>query len=174
MNASKTPEPDGPDDLSPATFIVNDLRLADLPRLKWAGDQAHMQAIRKELARVPSGDVEYLALRGRGGQPLAKGAIDYSKNPEAGTLWQLATKPELRGHGLGTRLIASMEQRILQHGRHVAKLGVEDDNPRARQLYKQLGYQAYRHEPQSWQQTAPNGQFYTHHTQVTLMRKKLD
>jgi hypothetical protein len=52
-------------------------------------------------------------------------------------------------------------------------LGVEDSNPRARALYDHLGYDACGHERASWPEADGQGNAFTYHTELTLMRKRL-
>ena len=105
--------------------------------------------------------------------PVALGGIDYTKNPGAGTLWQLAVHGALPSCGIGTILIQAAEQRIRARGLHRAELGVEEHNPRARALYERLGYTAYGREPESWDKEAPDGTITRYDTVLTLMRKEL-
>lgn len=110
---------------------VDNLTEDDLPSLRWSGTPLHLVSVRRALARVPSGEVEYLAVRAPDGYPIAKVGIDYTANPGAGTLWQMATTHELRGLGIGTHLVSVAESRIRERGLLVAQVDVEDDNPRA-------------------------------------------
>jgi ribosomal protein S18 acetylase RimI-like enzyme len=103
------------------------------------------------------------------------GGIDYAKTSGAGTIWMLEVPPALQscGIGIGTVLIRAAEQRIRARGLHLAELGVEDSNPRARSLYVKLGYAAYGSEPDSWDQEAADGTVTRYETMLTLMRKEL-
>jgi ribosomal protein S18 acetylase RimI-like enzyme len=74
---------------------------------------------------------------------------------------------------LGTRLIQEAEQRIRQRGLDTATLSVEIDNPRAKSLYGRLGYIEYGQEQESRDEADKDGNVYTHHAEVTLMRKSL-
>ncbi len=61
-------------------------------------------------------------------------------------LFGLATAPECRGRGLGGRLFDGMIEWARGQGAAGAYLQVEEDNPRARALYRRLGFQdAYRY-----------------------------
>ncbi len=120
-----------------------------------------------------SGQVEYLAVRAPGGFPVSIRGIDYAKQAGAGTVWQLSTHGDLRSLGLGAALINEAEARIKKCGVDTALLGVEDDNPRVRSLYERLGYVAYGHEEESWEDANEHGNVITHHAEVTLMRKSL-
>jgi hypothetical protein len=52
-------------------------------------------------------------------------------------------------------------------------LGVEDCNPRARALYDRLGYEPCGHEQACWPEADDQGNIFTYHTELTLMRKGL-
>jgi ribosomal protein S18 acetylase RimI-like enzyme len=154
-------------------LFLGDLTLGDMDKIAWSGNPLHLVAVRRELARVPSGAVEYLAVRTPDGWPVAKGAIDYEKYPEAGTLFQLATHPQLQSLGIGALLMAGAEARITHRGLDVAMVGVEDEHHRARALYERQGYEAVGHESDSWDVQNADGTVVTHRAEVTVMRKPL-
>lgn len=154
-------------------FVVDDLKPQDLEALTWSGGPAHIRSMARALERVEAGEVEYLVIRAPSGAPVSKLGIDYREHAEAGTLSQFATHPQLRGRGLGTRLIQEGEERIRRRGVRWAMLGVEDDNPRARQLYERLGYVVWKREPASWQTQNERGEPYLYETKLTLLRKDL-
>jgi len=56
----------------------------------------------------------------------------------------LAVRKDHWGQGLGTRLIAAVEERARNNNAERIVLRVVDDNPRAMRLYEHLGY---RHQP---------------------------
>lgn len=154
-------------------FPVTDLTEADLAAIEWSGRPSHIQSVAALVGRVPSGDVEYLALRTQSGEPVSKLCIDYVEHEGAGTLMQLATRDDLQRRGLATRLIAAAEDRIRVRGLGWALLGVEADNPRARMLYERLGYALFRRQPASWEQEDENGNVSLYETEVLLLRKEL-
>lgn len=152
---------------------VGDLTKSDLQHVEWAGGSLHLESIAKALDRAAAGEVEYLAVRAPDGQPISIGGIDYKAHEGAGTLWQLATRGELQGLGLGTRLIQEAEKRMRERGLDKAKIGVEDNNPRARALYERLGYRAFGRERASWPHQRDDGQIVMYETEVTILSKKL-
>ena len=85
------------------------------------------------------------------------------------------TKDSLRGLGLGLgeRLIAHAEGRIRERGFDRALIGVEDDNPRARQLYELLGYRVIGHEDEAWTVDDGHANEIVHHAHITLLSKDL-
>ena len=152
-------------------LVLDDLRLDDLEHISWSGGPSTLRAVARALHRVAAGEVEYLAVRAPGGQPVAKLGIDYLAHSHAGTFWQFATHPRLQGLGLGTRLIGEGERRIRRRGVVWAILGVEDNNPRARALYERLGYVPWRREGASWQREDKHGIPRLYATGVVLLRK---
>lgn len=160
------------DAVGPEGLRLDDLRLDDLEAIDWA-EPLHLAYVAEALKRVAGGEVDYLAVRAPAGLPVAMGGIDFAVRPGAGTLWQLLTHPELRGLGLGSRLVAAAETRMRRRGCRYAVLGVEDDNHRARALYERLGYVPFGREVDSWLQTGSTGAPELYETEVTLLRKML-
>jgi ribosomal protein S18 acetylase RimI-like enzyme len=158
-------------DIDDALSAIDDLTPADLPLIAWSGSATHLESVARYLSRVPSGEVEYLAVRGDDGQILAKGGIDYAEHPGAGSITQLAAK--VTGQGLGTRLIEAMEQRMRERGVTTAICGVEPGNTRARALYERLGYRESGATSASWESEDASGKRFTKHTTIILLRKTL-
>lgn len=154
-------------------LTVRDLVHADLVSCGWAGSAHHLNNVATQLDRRPSGDVDYLTVCARAGIPIAKGGVDYRTKDGVGTLWQIAVHPALQSCGVGTVLVEAMEQRIRNRDLCQSELGVEDGNPRARALYERLGYRAYDHRPDAWEEQAPDGTLHRHETMCTMMRKDL-
>jgi ribosomal protein S18 acetylase RimI-like enzyme len=148
------------------------LRGADLDDIAWSGSASHLENVAIQLQRVERGEVDYLALRADG-HAVCKGGIDFAQEPDAGTIWQLATHPQLEGLGLATRLIGELESRALQRGCRRLRLAVEPDNARARRLYEHLGYHAMGQSEVSWEAEGPDGSRFLYTTTVTEMAKDL-
>ena len=153
--------------------IVDDLSVDDLDRLGWSGNQLHIASMADALRRVQAGEVEYLVARAPDRGPIAKAGIDYTARHGTGTIWQVATHPKLEGLGLCRLLFAEAERRIAARGLHVARLGVERGNGRARRLYDFLGYVKVGEEPDSWPTLDDTGKEFTYHTVCELMEKPL-
>jgi len=154
--------------------VIDDLRPEDLAHLAWSGSAAHLRSVAGYLDRVPTGEVEYLVVRGVDGTPVAKGGIEYTEAPGLGTVMQLATDGDLQGLGLASALLAVAESRIRRRGLKVARLGVGDDNPRARALYERLGYRAIGRREVSWEAEHEDGSLFIHTTTITELDKSLD
>ena len=58
----------------------------------------------------------------------------------------IAVAPEMRGQGIGTRLLAAVCEHARAGGYNAVRLDVLDNNPRARALYERKGFVPLRHE----------------------------
>ena len=88
------------------------------------------------------------------GKPVGFGVIHFRGDP----LWErpeqvplvmdLFVAPNLRGKGIGKRVLKALEQSARERGFSAVYLQVEPDrNPRALELYKKLGYQPLQAKP---------------------------
>ncbi len=151
---------------------VTPLQAEEIELIAWSGSRTHLENVRGQLRRVAAGEVEYLTIRAAG-LPVAKGGIDYAKEPGAGTIWQVATHPLLQGLGLATRLIGELESRAVQRGVRRLRIGVDIDNQRARRLYEHLGYQCIGESEASWTAEAEDGSHFLHTAKLIEMLKEM-
>jgi ribosomal protein S18 acetylase RimI-like enzyme len=154
-------------------LAVGDLCADEVAGLTWSGNPAHLRSVAAALERAAQGLEDYLVVRAPGGEPVAKMRIDYTSEADAGVFSQLATMGPLQGPGIATMLIGAGEQRVRARGLSFAALGVEDNNPRARQLYERLGYQAARRQHASWETEDDTGVLRVYETTLTILRKRL-
>jgi ribosomal protein S18 acetylase RimI-like enzyme len=152
---------------------IRDLTMADLEHLRWTGGRSHLAEIGQQLERAGAGLAEYLVACLPSGALVGTLAIDYADRADAGLIHQVAVHGMLSSCGIGTLLLAVAEDRIRDHGRGAAELGVEHDNPRARALYERLGYVACGEEAAEWDEDQPDGAVTRHRTICTMMRKQL-
>ena len=154
-------------------LAVGDLRADEIAELAWSGNPAHLRSVAAALQRAAQGVEDYLVVRAPGGEPVAKMRIDYTSEADTGVFSQLATMGPLQGLGIATMLIGAGEQRIHARGLAFAALGVEDNNPRARHLYRRLGYQAVGRQHASWETEDDTGELRVYETTLTILRKRL-
>jgi GNAT superfamily N-acetyltransferase len=147
-------------------FIVRDLAERDLPSAEWAGS-----GVLDGFERMQRGEVDYLVVCPPSGVPVGTGAVSWTENAGAGTLYQLHIHEIMRSCGLGTLLIHEAENRIRSRGLDRAELGIDAKDPRPRPLYERLGYEAYGEEPGGWDETLPDGSTRRYETTIILMRK---
>ena len=97
------------------------------------------------------------------------GGVDFRPSEDAGSIWMLAVHERFQSLGIGTQLIAALQQKIIDHGRSIARMLVEHDNPRARALYQRLGYSEAGPTLDSW--PVAGGKTYV--TACTIMERRL-
>ncbi|WP_051703810.1 N-acetyltransferase [Glycomyces sp. NRRL B-16210] len=151
-----------------------DLTRDDLETCGWSGGGLHLVSVATQLDRADAGEVDYLAVCPPSGVPVAIGGVDFMPAPDAGYLWQLAVHPALQRCGIGTFLVAALEERIRRRGRAFAELGYEEGNPGNGAFYERLGYEAYGRILDGWDQQLPNGEIERYETMCAQMRRSLD
>ena len=127
-----------------------DLEPTDLSDLDWSGSDTHLTEVAGQLGRAYAGEVVLLVGTLPNGRLVAMGGLDLVKDPGAGVLWMLAVHETLQSLGIGTGLVAALEQRGREAGLAVARLSVEHDNPRAAALDGRLGYREVGSVVEAW------------------------
>jgi len=150
--------------------VFRDLIEADLPGLDWTGGPAHQLYVATTLDAAHAGDVALVVGEVGGWRLVAFGGVDFRTWPDAGRLWMLIVDDAWRHLGVGTALVAALEDRVRDAGLSLARLHVEHDNPQARQLYDDLGYVPIGERTDSW----PNDAGGMTTVDVTLMQHRLD
>jgi ribosomal protein S18 acetylase RimI-like enzyme len=150
-------------------LTVRDLEPEDLGDLDWSGGPTHITAVADALQASFSGEVVMLVVALPNGRLVANGGVDLRKDPDAGVIWMLSVHETFQGLGIGTRLIAALEQRIADRGRSTARIEVEHDNPRAAALYRRLGYSEVGSTLDSW----PTGGDRTYVTVCAVLERQL-
>jgi ribosomal protein S18 acetylase RimI-like enzyme len=146
-----------------------DLDAADLSDLNWSGGPEHIRAVAATLEASYAGEVALLVGFLRNDRLIAMGGVDFRGSVATGTIWMLAVHERFQSLGVGTQLIAALEQKIIDHGRPTARMLVEHDNPRARTLYERLGYSEAGAALDSW--PVAGGRTYV--TACTIMERRL-
>jgi ribosomal protein S18 acetylase RimI-like enzyme len=71
---------------------------------------------------------------------------DFEQDATRGIVENLYVRPEFRGQGIGSQLLAAAEQRLRDHGADAVALNVMADNEDARRFYRDHGYTPHRLE----------------------------
>jgi ribosomal protein S18 acetylase RimI-like enzyme len=153
-----------------ADLTVVLLEPAAIDEITWSGSPAHLEHVRHELERVRTGEVVYLVVRADG-RAVSKGGVDFAKEPCAGTIYQVATRPDLEGLGLATRLFEELEHHTVERGCRRIRLGVEREEHRTRRLYEHLGYRSIGESEASWEAERPDGSRYIYTTTLVELEK---
>ncbi|MEO1200082.1 MAG: GNAT family N-acetyltransferase [Pseudomonadota bacterium] len=97
-------------------------------------------------------DVDLADLRGAFGRiggtwrALALSLFERKPTPGEFLMDGIAVTPEARGKGVGSALLSSVEAQARSLGYGRVRLDVVDTNPRARQLYERVGFEAVETE----------------------------
>ena len=148
---------------------LRDLEPADLSDLDWSGGPEHIGAVAAALEASYAGDVVVLVGCLSNDRLIAIGGVDFRPSEDAGTIWMLAVHERFQSMGAGAELITALEQKIIDHGRSLARMLVEHDNPKARALYERLGYAEAGAALDSW--PVAGGRTYV--TACTIMERRL-
>lgn len=147
-----------------------DLQQVDLDALAWSGGRAHLRALAGFLERSWAGEVDALVAELPTGVLVAHGIVDFTRFGDAGHLQTLAVRDDWQGLGLGTAMVAALEERTVERSLAASTLTVELDNPRAKALYERLGFEVAGAVVEHW----PLDDGRMHAADCELMRHALD
>jgi ribosomal protein S18 acetylase RimI-like enzyme len=103
----------------------------------------------------------------------------YSRNSEVADgmhrayLFSFRIKPAYRNQGLGSYMLAFVEEQLLRRGYSIVRLNVAQDNPKARALYERRGYEVIGYSPGVWQYQDDEGAWQTMREPAWKMLKRL-
>src|SRR4029453_17975123 len=146
-----------------------DLEPADLNDLDWSGGPEHIRAVAEALEASYAGEVALLGGCLPNERLVAIGGVDFRPSEDAGSIWMLAVHERFQSLGVGAELIAALERKIIDHGRPLARMLVEHDNPGARARYEGLGFSEVWPTLDSW--PVAGGKTYV--TACTIMERRL-
>lgn len=165
----------------PAAAVIRPLQRSDLPALEWDGQYSHFRRVYAEayersllglsliwVAELPPhGLIAQVFIQLNCQRPeLADGSL-------RAYLYSFRVKPPFQNAGLGTRMMAVVEQDLIERGYRVVTLNVAKDNPRARALYERLGYRVVDQDPGIWTYIDHNGRRQTMIEPAWRMEKTL-
>lgn len=104
------------------------------------------------IERQERGEV-YVAVAELDGVPVGRIGIDFLRRAGEGAahVWSAHVyPPEHQSRGIGTALMAHLEEVARSRGEKLIRLGVGKENVDARRLYERLGYRVCGEETDSW------------------------
>jgi len=166
-------------------IVIRRLVKADLPALEWDGEYRHFRRLYQDIyyhytqgravmwvAELPGVElVGQLFVQLAGSRP--EGTSFIYQTYEKAYIYGFRVKPDYRGCGLGTRIMASVEDDLYYRGFSGVCLNVSQDNSGARRLYERLGYQVVSTEPGRWSYIDDQGRRQDVHEPAWRMEKAL-
>lgn len=92
---------------------------------------------------LDSGSASVLVASANHRRFLGTAVVFFRKGSRVARLYSLASRPEARGKGVGSALLAAAERTARQRGCTELRLEVRTDNASAIRLYERLGYQRF-------------------------------
>ena len=140
------------------TLVVRNLKRADLPVLEWDGEYTHFRRLYKEAyQRCIEGDsvlwvaeAANLGLIGQAFVQLITARRELADGFQRAYIYSVRVRSPYRGLGIGTKMMATVENDLLRRGFAIATLNVAKDNPLGRIFYERLGYVSVAEEPGKW------------------------
>ncbi len=161
---------------------IRTVREEDLAGLEWDGEYAHFRRVYADAyERAKSGrSILWIAdLPGAGviGQVFIQLICDRPELADGvnrAYLYAFRIRPDYRSQGLGTRMLAVVEQDLRRRRFHSVTLNVARENVRARKLYERLGYRVVAPEQGIWSYPDENGTWHNVKEPAWRMEKPLD
>jgi|SRR5450759_3534134 ribosomal protein S18 acetylase RimI-like enzyme len=130
----------------------------DLPALEWEGEYTHFRRMYADAyERAHNGRsilwVADLPETGIIGQLFVQLNTEWTElmgGEKRGYIYAFRVRSAYRNSGLGTRMMDVAEADLIRRGFDVVTLNVAKNNPKAQQLYENLGYRVVSSEPGRW------------------------
>lgn len=122
--------------MDPVDLQVRELTASDVDRIE--ADEPPGKGFVREMWRLQADGVSVLLVAWIRTDPVGSGQLDLRTSPVE--LKNLSVRPDVRGRGIGSTLVAAAESWARRHGHTRVGMGVGIDNPDARRLYERLGY----------------------------------
>ena len=138
--------------------IIRLLKKEDLPALEWDGEFKHFRRLYSEIFKSAGAGKALMWIADLPGDSvigqlfiqLTSSRIELADGCVRAYIYGFRIKPAYRRLGLGKRMLLVVEDDLMQRGFQIATLNVAQDNPDARRLYEQMGYQVIGTDPGQW------------------------
>jgi ribosomal protein S18 acetylase RimI-like enzyme len=138
--------------------VIRKMTQTDLPALEWDGEYTRYRdvyLVEFEHSQIGSSILWVADKPGTGiiGQIFVQLNAERTELANGRTrayMYAFRIRPPYRGSGLGTRMMAMMEEDLLRRSFCWVTLNVGKTNYSARRLYMRLGYRVVAHEPGRW------------------------
>lgn len=164
-------------------YLIRTLEENDLAALEWDGAYITFRRLfRQAYEEMRAGTRLLLVLEHKSSREIiGQVFIQWNSSDmrladgcERGYFYALRVKPQFQGRGLGTQLLRSAEDILRRRQMHIASIGVEITNQRARALYERLGYRLIGEDPGRWSYIDHRGKECEVIEPAWLLEKRLD
>jgi ribosomal protein S18 acetylase RimI-like enzyme len=159
---------------------------ADLALLEWYGQYTHFRNLFRMTYEGQQRGERLMLLADLNGFPVGQifvllnqrvnfwqAMTGYKAPEQRGYLYALRVMDHLQGMGIGTHLIVEAERLMFENGSNWSTISVAKDNPRAKKLYENLGYQVYLEDDGRWSYTDHLGKNVNVHEPCWMLEKRL-
>jgi ribosomal protein S18 acetylase RimI-like enzyme len=148
-----------------AKVIFRHITAADLPALEWEGEYTHFRRLyamaykrfRRRRAVLWVADWGRVRVIGQLFVQLNSDRRELADGITRAFIYSFRVRPTFRGIGVGSGLLKTAENDLVQRGFRLTTLNVARDNPDARRLYERMGYRVVAPEPGRWRYRDHNG-----------------
>jgi ribosomal protein S18 acetylase RimI-like enzyme len=138
-------------------FRIRTANESDLPALEWEGEYTHFRRVYRQAMREAKRDRRMIYLAEVSGEVVGQLFIHLHSvwktafgGAKAGYLHSFRVKPNFRSLGIGSNLLKTAEQELLDRSYSRAAISVAKVNTRAQQLYLQHDFHIYSEDPGEW------------------------
>lgn len=161
--------------------IIRHLKRSDLPALEWEGEYLHFRRVyadawqraERGLSLIWVADLPPTGIIGQAFIQLTCDRPELADGETHAYLYAFRIRPAYRSAGLGSLMMAIIEEDLRRRKFVCLTLNVAKDNPRALQLYERLGYHITAHEAGCWSYPDHNGVWQRVKEPAWRMEKKL-
>ena len=161
--------------------VIRHLEFTDLPALEWEGEYSHFRLVYANAYRrgVNGLSVNWVAeLPGEGiiGQVFVQLICDRPELADGkirAYLYSFRVRQQYRSQGVGSLILKTVEQDLIQRNYQIMTLNVAKDNIRAQKFYLSHGFKIVAHEPGIWAYQDQYGQWRDMNEPAWRMEKNL-
>ena len=140
---------------------------SDLPLLEWDGEYRHFRKVYADAYKRYMNGLSVLWVAELEGQDLIGQAFvqltcdrpELANGIDRAYLYSLRVRPSFRGAGVGSKIMESAEEDLMDREFRTITLNVARDNLRAQSLYFRRGYRIIAPEPGRWSYQDDHGEW---------------
>ena len=168
-------------ELASGDLIIRKVRETDLPALEWDGEYTNFRRMYASLYRdallgrvlmwmIETQDCEMV---GQAFVVLKSRELSAADGERRAYLFAFRVKPQYRNKGVGTYLMAFIQDDFRQRRYKFVTLNVAKDNTNALRLYRRLGYKVIGSRPGKWSYTDHEGKTHQVNEPAWRMMKRI-